>query len=67
MIRIFESNEIPIGFIEAIKQKNINISSVKFVIHEDFKCTSVYDILSKFNNYEPIPLITDDYIYVVFR
>jgi Fe-S cluster assembly scaffold protein SufB len=66
MVRIFERSEIPQGFLEAIKQHNIDINNIKYIIHEDFKHASLYDILNRFDNWTSIPLITDDYIYVVY-
>jgi len=67
MVRIFERDEIPKGFLEAIKQKNIDINNIKYVIHEDFKHASLWDILNRFGYYETIPLITEDYIYVIYK
>jgi ABC-type antimicrobial peptide transport system permease subunit len=67
MVRIFEPNEIPKGFLEAIQQRNIDINNVKYVIHEDFKHASLYDILNRFEYHETIPLITEDYIYVIYE
>ena len=67
MVRIFERDEIPHGFLEAIKQRNIDINDIKYVIHEDFKHSSLWDILNRFEYYETIPLITEDYIYVIYE
>jgi Fe-S cluster assembly scaffold protein SufB len=67
MVRIFERDEIPFGWFDALKARNIEWNSIKYVIHEDFKHNSLWDILKRFKNYESIPLITDDYIYVIYE
>lgn len=63
MIRVFNYNEIPIGYQEAINSDNIDINQVKYVLHSNDSET--WRVAEKLGYYQLIPTMTDEWLYVI--